>query len=56
MSSRRAFSSNPNDDGGKYQSDDENQEFDSDRRFSNFMLFSGTIALACAMMASSVMH
>ena len=39
----------------KYVSEDERDEFESDRRFSNFVLFSGTLALGVLFMMSSVM-
>ena len=42
--------------GEKYKSDDETKEFESDKRFSNFVLFAGTIALGCIFMASNVLH
>jgi len=39
-----------------YVSDEEGQSFDSDRRFSNFVLFGGVLALGAALMASNVRH
>lgn len=58
--SYRNFSSN---DGGKgggdddgYVSDEDGKEHDSDRRFSNFILFSGCLALGGILMASNVMQ
>lgn len=43
--------------GGGYGSDDENnkEEFESDKRFSNFVLFVGAMALGGAFMYSNVM-
>lgn len=38
----------------KYVSDEEKDDFDSDRRFSNFILFAGTLALAALLMFSNV--
>ena len=38
-----------------YVSDEEGGEFDSDRRFSNFILFAGVLALGGILMASNVM-
>jgi hypothetical protein len=34
--------------------DEDGDKFDSDRRFSNFVLFGGTLALGIIFMASSV--
>ena len=45
----------PENDDGKFQSDDEGQDFESDRRFSNFVLFAGSLTLGCLLMASNVM-
>ena len=42
-----------NEDDG-YVSDDENRDFESDRRFSNFVLFAGCLALGAILMASNV--
>ena len=42
--------------GGGYTTDEDGASFDSDRRFSNFILFTGAFALAILFMASSVMH
>jgi len=44
-------------DSGKFESDDEGEgkdEFESERRFSNFVLFSGSLALVILLMASNV--
>lgn len=45
-----------NNDQGGYTTDEDGASFDSDRRFSNFILFSGTFALAIIFLASNVMH
>ena len=48
----------PENDNDKYISDGEggdDQSFDSDRRFSNFVLFGGALALGALLMASNVM-
>ena len=52
---KRHFSNNNND---GYQSDSENdkEQFESDRRFSNFVLSVGAFALAGAFMYSNVLH
>ena len=52
----RAFSSNNRggDDEGGYISDEDGQEFESDRRFSNFILFAGFLSLGGLLMASNV--
>ena len=47
---------NQNDPNDGYVSDEEGQSFDSDRRFSNFVLFGGVLALGAALMASNVRH
>ena len=38
----------------KYVSDEEGAEFDSDRRFSNYVLFAGALALGAVLMVSNV--
>jgi len=59
----RLFSSTPPKGGpqrgsstGGYVSDDDDQQFESDRRFSNFILFTGAFALGVLFMASNVMQ
>jgi hypothetical protein len=42
-------------DDGKFASDDEGADFESDRRFSNFVLFAGALTMSCLLMASNVM-
>jgi len=44
------------DDRSGYVSDEDGREFDSDRRFSNFVLFSGCLALMGILMAANVMQ
>ena len=44
----------PNTESDKYVSDDEKDDFESDRRFSNFVLFAGTLALGAILMVSNV--
>ncbi len=39
-----------------YTGDEYGQSIDSDRRFSNFILFSGALALAILFMESNVLH
>lgn len=39
-----------------YTTDEDGANFDSDRRFSNFILFSGALALAILFMVSNVLH
>jgi protein SCO1 len=39
-----------------YKTDDDGAEFESDRRFSNFILLIGTLALGGILMFSNVMH
>jgi len=41
---------------GGYTTDEEGASFDSDRRFSNFILFTGSFALIMLFLASNVMH
>lgn len=43
-------------DQGGYTTDEDGASFDSDRRFSNFILFTGAFTLAMLFMASNVMH
>ena len=39
-----------------YVSDEDSREFESDRRFSNFILFTGCLVLGGILMASNVMQ
>jgi hypothetical protein len=41
---------------GGYTTDEEGASFDSDRRFSNFILFTGSFALVILFLESNVMH
>ena len=41
---------------GGYTTDEDGHSFDSDRRFSNFILFTGAFALAILFMVSNVLH
>ena len=41
---------------GGYTTDEDGPSFDSDRRFSNFILFTGAFALAILFMVSNVLH
>ena len=43
-------------DQGGYTTEEEGASFESDRKFSNFILFSGAFALAVLFMVSNVMH
>ena len=57
----RSFSNRPPGGGGGgdqdgYVSDEESGDFDSDRRFSNFVLFAGILSLAGILAASNVMQ
>ena len=55
----RYFSSKNEGPGGKddgYVSDEDNKDFDSDRRFSNFILGCAMLALGGILMATNVMH
>lgn len=47
---------NKNDSSGGYTTDEDGTNFESDRRFSNFILFTGAFALVILFMASNVMH
>ena len=49
-------SQNNNNGNDGYVSDEEGGDFDSDRRFSNFILFGGFLALGGILMASNVVH
>jgi hypothetical protein len=44
------------DSGAGYTTDEDGSNFESDKRFSNFILFSGVLALAIIFMASNVLH
>lgn len=44
------------DSGAGYTTDEDGSSFESDKRFSNFILFAGALALAIIFMASNVMH
>ena len=41
---------------GGFTSDEEGQSFDSDRKFSNFVLFTGVLALGILFMVSNVLQ
>ena len=44
------------DDKGGYTSEEEGSSFESDKKFSNFVLFSGALALGILFMVSNVLH
>ena len=44
------------DDKGGYTTEEEGASFESDKRFSNFVLFTGAFALAILFMVSNVLH
>jgi protein SCO1/2 len=43
-------------DQGGYTTEEEGASFESDRKFSNYILFAGSFALAVLFMAANVMH